>query len=54
MIDALDALAIDFRAARQICCRGLYSTTNFVEQDNCYCYFGSGIEADAACLRFIT
>jgi hypothetical protein len=40
-------LAIDFRAARQICCRGLgCSTTIFVEQDNCYCYFGSGIEAD--------
>jgi hypothetical protein len=29
------------------------STTSFVEQDNCYCYFGSGVEADS-CQRFIT
>jgi hypothetical protein len=53
-------LAVDFRAARQICCllqgavaRSATSTTNFFEQDSCSCYFGSGIEADA-CLRFIT
>jgi hypothetical protein len=53
----IDAFAIDFRAARQICCAGgcsaTISTTNFVEQDNCYCYFENGIEADAR-LRFIT
>jgi hypothetical protein len=49
------ALALDFRATRQICCGGCSatSTTNFVEQDSCSCYFGSDIEADA-CLRFIT
>jgi hypothetical protein len=52
-------LAIDFRAARHILVAGgargcsATSTTNFVEQDSCSCYFGSGIEADA-CLRFIT
>jgi hypothetical protein len=45
----IDALAIDFRAARAKFVAGGCITTNFVEQDNCCCYFGSGIEADAAC-----